>query len=176
MINGNKIEPDKQSAKFNSVTYGELETKDVIKHIKQFLETDEKAEYSLVIGSDSQERKLNDKKVIDIVTAVIVYKKRNGGRYFWMKQKDVKVYSLRDKINKETLTSLMFATTFVPMLNESLNGKKLNYDLEIHVDVGENGDTRNMIKEVIAMVNGNGFIAKTKPEAYGASYVADRYT
>ncbi|MDO8639554.1 MAG: ribonuclease H-like YkuK family protein [bacterium] len=176
MINDTKKEPGEENAKFNSVTFGELEIKEVINHIKNFLETDEKAGYSLVIGSDSQERKLNDKRVIDIVTAVIVYKKRSGGRYFWMKQKDVNVYSLRDKINKETLTSLTFATTFVPMLNESLNGKKLNYDLEIHVDVGENGDTRNMIKEVVAMVNGNGFVAKTKPEAYGASYVADRYT
>jgi len=26
------------------------------------------------------------------------------------------------------------------------------------------------------MVTGNGFVAKTKPDAYGASYVADKHT
>ena len=41
---------------------------------------------------------------------------------------------------------------------------------------GEYGDTRDMIKEVVGMVTGNGYVAKTKPEAYGASYVADKHT
>ena len=51
-----------------------------------------------------------------------------------------------------------------------------DYNLEIHIDVGEHGDTRDMIKEVVGMVTGNGYVAKTKPEAYGASYVADKHT
>ena len=46
----------------------------------------------------------------------------------------------------------------------------------IHGYFGERGDTREMIKEVVGMVTGNGFVAKTKPEAYGASYVADKHT
>ena len=33
-----------------------------------------------------------------------------------------------------------------------------------------------MIKEVVGIVTGNGYVAKTKPEAYGASYVADKHT
>ena len=48
--------------------------------------------------------------------------------------------------------------------------------MEIHVDVGEHGDTREMIKDVVGMVTGNGFVAKTKPYAYAASYVADKHT
>jgi len=38
------------------------------------------------------------------------------------------------------------------------------------------GPTREMIKEVVGMVNGNGFTAKTKPESYGAFVVADKHT
>ncbi|MBU3957376.1 ribonuclease H-like YkuK family protein, partial [Patescibacteria group bacterium] len=38
------------------------------------------------------------------------------------------------------------------------------------------GPTREMIKEVVGMVNGNGFVAKTKPESYGAFVVADKHT
>jgi len=33
-----------------------------------------------------------------------------------------------------------------------------------------------MIKEVVGMVTGNGFTAKTKPDSYGASKVADKHT
>ena len=83
---------------------------------------------------------------------------------------------IRDKIYAETIMSLNFATSFVPLLKKGLNGHLPNYNLEIHVDVGEHGDTRDMIKEVVGMVTGNGFVAKTKPDAYGASYVADKHT
>jgi len=31
------------------------------------------------------------------------------------------------------------------------------------------------IKEVVGMVTGNGFVAKTKPDAWGASTVADKH-
>ncbi|OGH30159.1 MAG: hypothetical protein A3F30_00705 [Candidatus Levybacteria bacterium RIFCSPHIGHO2_12_FULL_37_12] len=74
------------------------------------------------------------------------------------------------------MSSLNFASTFVPLLKKDLNGAMPDYNLEIHIDVGEHGDTRDMIKEVVGMVTGNGYVAKTKPEAYGASYVADKHT
>ena len=45
----------------------------------------------------------------------------------------------------------------------------------IHADIGENGQTRDMIKEVVGLIRGNGFEPKIKPEAYVASCVADRY-
>ncbi|GAF87411.1 unnamed protein product, partial [marine sediment metagenome] len=42
-------------------------------------------------------------------------------------------------------------------------------------DVGENGQTKDMIKEVTGLIRGTGFEPKIKPEAYVASTVADRY-
>lgn len=163
---------------FQSVTYGSISVETVINLIKLFLEADPKAEYSLVIGSDSQE-KLNiesNKKLVSVVTAVVVHRKGFGGRYFWQKKRNQEVYSLRDKIYKETMASLTLAKDFIPYFKKSLNGNSPKYYLEIHVDVGEHGETREMIKEVVGMVNGNGFTAKTKPESYGATYIADRHT
>jgi predicted RNase H-related nuclease YkuK (DUF458 family) len=55
-----------------------------------------------------------------------------------------------------------------------LNGER--YKLEIHIDVGDVGPTREMIKEVVGMVTGNGFTAKTKPESFGAFSLADKNT
>ena len=82
--------------------------------------------------------------------------------------------SLRQKIHTETLRSIEVAQIVVPKLNAKLNGKE-NWEIEIHIDVGRSGDTREMIKEVVGMVIGNGYTAKTKPESYGASAVADKH-
>ncbi len=162
---------------FHNTTQGELGLKDVMQEIKIFLEEFPNAEYSLVIGTDSHEKIEGEKSgSLTLVTAVVVHRKGFGGRYFWQKNIKPLTRTLREKIYTETLTSLSFATGFVPELKKLLNGKAPKYNLEIHVDVGEHGQTREMIKEVVGMVTGNGFVAKTKPNSFGASYVADKHT
>ena len=165
---------------FQSHTHGELNIEEIIIHIKNFLEEVPDAEYSLVIGSDSHEKadpkKDNGTKEINLVTAILIHRKGFGGKYFWRRQYQNNIHSLREKIYAETITSLTFASIFVPLFKKHLNGKAVNYNLEIHVDVGEHGDTRNMIKEFVRMVTENCFIAKTKPHPYAASYVANKHT
>ena len=58
---------------------------------------------------------------------------------------------------------------------KELNSPKYEF-LYIHADVGENGKTKDMIKEVVGLIKSNGFEAKIKPESYAASVVADKYT
>jgi predicted RNase H-related nuclease YkuK (DUF458 family) len=166
---------------FQSQTYGKLAVNEIIGNIKKFLEQDPQAQYSLVIGTDSHEKTdglshTNGTREINLVTAIVIHRKGFGGQYFWRKQTAKNIHSLREKIYTETITSLNFATIFVPLFRKQLNGHAPNYNLEIHVDVGEHGETRNMIKEVVGMVTGNGFVAKTKPHAYAASCVADKHT
>ena len=161
----------------NSITHGVISVEESIKLIKKFLEERPENEYSLVIGTDSHEKTTNaNSKTISLVTAVLVHRKGFGGKYFWTRRDITNIHSLREKIYAETLESLNFALFFVPLLRKALNGDSPLYNLEIHIDVGEHGDTRDMIKEVVGMVTGNGFVAKTKPYAYGASYVADKHT
>jgi uncharacterized protein len=161
----------------NSLTHGKIIIKESIRLIKNFLEEKPSAEYSLVIGTDSHEKENNgDSKTINLVTAVLVHRQGFGGKYFWRRKDVSNIHSLREKIYAETSESLNFALFYVPLLRKALNGKSPLYNLEIHIDVGEHGDTRDMIKEVVGMVTGNGFVAKTKPHAYGASYVADKHT
>jgi len=167
---------DVQYEFLNSITHGEVSIAKTIELIKDFLEEKPNNEYSLVIGTDSHERETaDDGKIINLVTAVVVHRKGFGGKYFWKKRNIKNVRSLREKIYAETLDSLNFALFFVPLLRETLNGDSPKYNLEIHIDVGERGDTRDMIKEVVGMATGNGFVVKTKPHAYGASYIADKH-
>lgn len=146
----------------------------MLSDIAAFINEDPESFYSLIIGSDSQAHKTNGNSEVDFVTAVIVYRHGNGAKYFWRKEKQHRHVVLRDKIYTETLLSLALAQEIVPEIRKRISPGV--YDLEIHIDVGPLGKTREMIREVVGMVNGNGFVAKTKPDSWGASSVADKHT
>lgn len=160
---------------FENPNLGRLSIEQLTKNITSFIKADVNRSYRLVIGSDSREKRLNGKRELNLVGAIIIHRQGKGGRYFYQKQKRVHPHSIREKIYAETLFSLEIATELLPLINKELNGKRL-YELEIHIDVGRIGETREMIKEVVGMVTGNGFTAKTKPESFGASKVADKHT
>ena len=159
---------------FNSPTKGELTVEEVICDVSNFVKDEPGSYYRLVIGTDSQIKSVAGKPQIDYVTAIVVHRKGRGARYFWKKEKKDKAPVLRDKIYTETLMSLSCAQELVPLFRKAITPAK--YDFEIHIDVGPIGPTRDMIKEVVGMVQGNGFTAKTKPESWGASSVADKHT
>lgn len=158
---------------FISPSLGSVDTNEMIREIGSFVDEEPSSFYSLIIGTDSQTRNSNGKTEVDFVTAIIVYRKGKGARYFWRKEKHKKFKLLRDKIYTETLMSLDIAQELVPQVRKTVSPSK--YDLEIHIDVGPLGPTREMIREVVGMVNGNGFVAKTKPDSWGASSVADKH-
>jgi len=160
--------------KFTSPSQGPVDVEEMIQHIAEFI--DESAQYThrIVIGTDSQTKRINGEAEIDFVTAVVIHKVGYGARYFWRRERQKRRYVLREKIYTETIKSLEFAEEFVPKVRARIPAAA--YDLEIHIDVGPVGPTRDMIKEVVGMVRGSGYNAKTKPDAYGASAVADRHT
>lgn len=162
------------SGYFISPTKGRLKKEEMILDIAEFVDEEPSGFYRLVIGTDSQARNRNGKNETDFVSAVIVHRLGKGARYYWRKKKqNSKKILLREKIYMETLMSLDVAQSIVPRVRKVISPKK--YDLEIHIDVGPLGPTREMIREVVGMVNGNGFVAKTKPESWGASSVADKH-
>lgn len=169
---------------FFSPSKGEISLTELVLEISKFIKEKPDNFYRLVIGTDSQIRGSNgsseiyfakqNSPTVYFVTAVVIHRIGFGGRYFWAKEKRVQKMFLRDRIYTETLLSLSLAETLVPLIRKAVPDGL--YDLEIHIDVGPNGATRDMIKEVVGMVVGNGFVAKTKPESYGAYVVADRHT
>jgi predicted RNase H-related nuclease YkuK (DUF458 family) len=74
---------------------------------------------------------------------------------------------------EEATMSLATAEDVVTLLK---NDGITKYDIEIHVDIGSVGKTREMINEIVGMVRGSGYAVRMKPESYAASKVADRYT
>ena len=159
---------------FHSPSKSDVELDELIDLIKAFVESDQDAQYKLTIGSDSEIKHLADRgTVLNVITAVVIHKKGRGGKYFWKKKVVENVKTLRNKIYHEVFSSLDTAKELVPKLKTKI--LNTSYDLEIHVDVGEKGETKDMINEVVGVITGNGFIARTKPESYAASSVADKY-
>jgi len=124
--------------------------------------------YRIIIGSDSQV-----KRDTLFITAVIVHRLGRGARYYYRKKLQRKIKSLRQKIFYETSLSLEVGGMINKYFAERGNDEM---EVEIHIDVGKAGDTKDLIREVVGMVTGSGFQARIKPDAFGASSVADKHT
>ena len=142
----------------------------VVREIIAFIAADPKRAYKIIIGSDSEQ--YNSSTGADFVTAIVVHRVGNGGRYFWRRVALGRFHTLRDRIIKEVLLSLDLAQELL----EELKGQdNLAWDFEIHVDIGERGETKVLIQEVVGMIRASNFEVRTKPLSYAASKVADRH-
>ena len=112
--------------------------------------------------------------------AVVILRHKEGGRFFLKKVHYPKRIfgSWRQRILEEVCLSCALGMELREKLQKSAEKfPELNYEFRyIHADVGENGRTKDMIKEVVGLIRGNGFEPKIKPESYAASVVADRYS
>ncbi len=153
---------------FISPTKGVLTLDQVFEDIRAYVGEDPDAEYRLIIGTDSRAR-----EDITFVSAIVIHRVGKGARYYYEKRKHGPLASLRQRIYYETALSLALGSKIAARLSQ--DGWS-NLNLEIHLDVGQEGATKAMIREVVGMVTGSGFDAKIKPDSYGASSVADKYT
>ncbi|MBI2051233.1 ribonuclease H-like YkuK family protein [Candidatus Roizmanbacteria bacterium] len=154
---------------YYSPTYGKLDLASLKGIISSFMSRDKKGRYEIIVGTDSQKVKT---KGHDFVSALIVHHVGHGGIYFWKRQFIEKTISLKERIYQEAIMSLETSENFISFFK--LNGIS-KYDIQIHVDIGHNGETRDLISEVVGMIRGSGYDVKIKPAAYGASKVADRH-
>jgi len=165
------------SGKFYNPTKGNLNFKSVLKEIFSYIQEQPKHDYEIIVGCDS-----SSGEEPSFPIAIVILRKGAGGRFFLKKVKydKRKFYNLHERILEEVLLSCRLALVLKDQLEENsleLKDQPLDYQFRyIHADVGENGATRDMIKEVVGLIKGNGFEAKIKPEAYVASVIADRFS
>jgi len=146
-----------------------IEKERLIEEIRDFMEKSPDSLYKIIIGSDSQP--LSDNNA-DFVTAIVVHRIGNGGRYFWRRLNGQKFYNLRDRIINEVMLSINTSLEILDLLKEKI---EIKFDFEVHVDIGEHGKTSSLISEVTGMIRAYNFNFKTKPESYAASSVADKH-
>lgn len=156
---------------FRSPTLGLMTLPDLVSRVVSFIEKENNSHFRIVIGTDSE---LTNNSTAHFVSAVVVHHVGHGGVYFWGQVTKNGIKDLRQRMYEEATYSLTLAQR---LLDEfKLRDLPLDKLLEIHVDVGQNGDTKMMINEIVGMIRGSGFICKTKPDSFAASNVADRHT
>jgi predicted RNase H-related nuclease YkuK (DUF458 family) len=155
-----------------SPTYGNLTIAETVNNISNFIKS-HPGDYKFIIGTDSQ---MYGNSAI-FVTAMIVHRVGKGAIYFYDKKWVRRKFGLADRMFAEAGYSIELASNLVNEINRQHCPFCDDISkLEIHIDVGQNGDTREVVSAVVGMVKGSGFNVKVKPDSYGASTVADKYT
>ena len=73
---------------------------------------------------------------------------------------------------KKVLVALATAAKLDELLKKSIP----ELEIEIYSDVGNHGKTKKLIKEVVFWIDSSGYSYCIKPESFGVSSVADKYT
>ena len=154
---------------FPSPIKGSMIMQQVVAAILAYVGEDRDRPYKLLVGTDSQPFPQGP----CFVSAIIIHRLGKGARYYYHKSFEAKMYSLRQRIFYEASLSLELSD----QLYNCLKGQgREDLTVEIHLDVGTHGETKELVKEVTGMIVGSGFDASIKPDACAASTVADRYT
>ncbi len=153
---------------FFSPTKGRLSFNQVFRDLLSFINEHPEDHYKLIVGTDSQLR-----ETVCYVTAIVILREGKGGRFYYTKERQKGQLSLKQRIFLETTRSLEVASR---LANKFSSIGLIDFNIEIHLDVGKQGKSKEIIKEVVGMVTGSGFDARIKPDSYGASTVADKFT
>ncbi len=151
---------------FKTAQGKKLDVKSLISEIENFILTDQKYEYRILVGTDSEYLE----KQIDFITVIVVHRVGHGARYFWKRQVTKSQFGLHQRLWQEALISLSVSQELLKFISD----KKLNFRFEFHLDLGTVGKSSSSVKEIINLIRGYGFDIRIKPESYAASKIADR--
>lgn len=164
---------------FYNPTRGNLKIDEVMAEMINYIKEKPERFYDIIVGCDS-----SSGEDPHFPVAIVILRVGEGGRFFLKKITyppflREKFSNWKMRILEEVLLSCELALFLKENFQKKIQNlnKNFNYQLRyIHADIGEQGQTRDMIREVIGLIRGNGFEPKIKPEAYAASTVADRYS
>src|SRR3990167_8896238 len=158
------------NSKFFNILGAELGLDEVVQAIYDFVTLKPQRKYKIIVGTDSAAR-----SDVSFVTAITVWRIGNGGIHFWTRSEKTHCHDMRERIYKETIHSITLAQELRGRLKEKL-GDEFFWNDQIHIDVGENGPTKDFIETVVGMVKGYVFVVLIKPYPPRATIVPDRPT
>jgi predicted RNase H-related nuclease YkuK (DUF458 family) len=175
------MEESIKEGKFFSPSKGSMDFQEVIREIYNYISAEPEFFYDVIVGCDSPS---SDKPFFPI--AIVVLKTGAGGRFFLKKMHYSDNYLKRftnvptnwkQRILQEVYLSCELALTLREVLEKELKpSEKLNYQFQyIHADVGEQGKTKEMVKEVTGLIKANGFEPRIKPFSFAASVVIHKF-
>lgn len=158
---------------FHTGSGQKLEFEEIPKVLLNFYRNHESDNVSIIIGTDSQN--FSDTKMVSVIAVVA---EGHGGIFFYEISHINLIRNVSLKLQTETAASLELAQKLVDLLESSSEYVQMFADcpLSIHVDAGnsDKGKTKALIPELVGWIKASGYDAKTKPESFVASTIADR--
>ncbi|MGC5326757.1 ribonuclease H-like YkuK family protein [Brevibacillus sp. SYSU BS000544] len=152
---------------FKSPSKGLMNKQQVFEELARAM-TKAPGKYEIVVGADSQLRRKNTSFVI----AICFIHTGNGGTFYYQQFQEPRISSLQQRI----YTEATYAVSMASELREFFHECHITVPIRIHYDIGENGPTMKFVKRLIHLAQMNNFEAFVKPDSYGASVVADKFT
>jgi len=156
---------------FQNARHEQMEFDEVLNRILKFIDENKNYDYRLSIGTDSMTYKDSN-----FVLAIVLHRVGNGGIYFYKKFYEEGIRDLRTKLYTETQLSIETTDLIVGELLEKDENILDKLNLSIHLDIGEKGPTKDLIKELEGWITAIGYECEIKPNSYAASFVADKYS
>ena len=150
-----------------SPSKGALTLGEAIDIIKDYINAEPQEHYDISIGTDSMTRGSTT-----FCLAIVIHRVHKGGIFFYKRGVHTRINNLRQKLEQETQISIEVADYFT---NEIPLGN-LDVTLQIHMDIGTGGPTRDLIQELEGWISALGYEYEIKPDSYAASSIADRYS
>jgi len=141
-----------------------IEEKKLIDEIKKFILENKNFKYKIIVGTDSELQK--DR--VEFISVIVIHRVGYGARIFW-RRSFANSMDLYTRLWQEALLSLEISKILLAKLLK----EKLEFNFEVHLDLGTNGKSNSVIKEIINLIRGYGFEVKVKPNSFAASKIAD---
>lgn len=156
---------------------GELfDIEQVIQKIADYIEKDPVNKYEFTVGTDSQN--FDKTKIVEVIA---VHRVGKGGIFFYNIEFINRIQNLRQKITEETQRSLTIADGLLEKLELELIERNIDIDdldieFQIHCDIGHEGKSKTLIREITNWVTSLGYVCLIKPDSYAASGIANKYS
>jgi hypothetical protein len=162
---------------FRSPTTGKMSFDALVFAIVDYIKEGAGDRYMIGVGTDSQ---VYPEETV-FATAIFVHRVGRGARYFYQRIPSKAKMGLHERMYEEARLSLVTSQLFIRALSRAIENLDMTkYKFELHVDVGENGKTREIVKQIVGWLENSQeyykFEVRYKPEAICASVVADRHT
>lgn len=155
----------------------------VFDRIQRFMESDPRAAYQLVVGTDAQVHAGHTK----FITSIVILRPGRGA-WFCYRQVIVprEIESLQEKLSLETTFSQEIAMYFDHVKRAKLEDIVMPFvyqgaELQLFIDIDAGTDAKRnqtsaFVADMVGRVEAMGLSARVKPEAIVASSVSNRFT
>lgn len=165
---------------FKSQTYGRCTFDQMMRHITDKIKSNPQMDYLLAIGTDSQ----NHRKDTKFASIVMLHTISKGGIFFCQENTQARIKVVKHRMLEEAHQSIDIASEILEWIthayeNDIFDFTQYNIKLEIHCDLGPNGDSNTAIKDALGWIQaefGDAVVGVIKPKSAAASHIADRYT